>query len=79
MRKAANGAGKKLMVGHLLQYHPAFIKLKDLVEAGELGEIRYAYSNRLSTGKFRVEENALWSLAPHDFSMLLSLFKRSAG
>ena len=75
MKQAAEKQGKVLMVGHLLQYHPAFIKLRQVVEAGEIGKVRYAYSNRLSTGKFRVEENALWSLAPHDFSMLLSLFK----
>ncbi|MBL4618128.1 MAG: Gfo/Idh/MocA family oxidoreductase [Robiginitomaculum sp.] len=65
--------GRVLMVGHLLQYHPAFQKMLQLVHSGEFGNIRYAYSNRLSTGKFRLEENALWSLAPHDFSMLLAL------
>jgi predicted dehydrogenase len=75
MRAASKAAGKILMVGHLLQYHPAFIRLRAMVEAGELGALRYAYSNRLSMGKFRLEENALWSLAPHDLSMLLSLFK----
>jgi predicted dehydrogenase len=66
--------GRKLMVGHLLQYHPAFAALRDLVRRGGLGSIRYAYSNRLSLGKFRAEENVMWSFAPHDFSMLLSLF-----
>lgn len=75
MAEAAKAAGKTLMVGHLLQYHPAFVKLRSMVEEGELGTLQYAYSNRLSTGKFRIEENALWSLAPHDVSMLLSLFK----
>jgi UDP-2-acetamido-3-amino-2,3-dideoxy-glucuronate N-acetyltransferase len=64
----------RLMVGHLLQYHPIFAELRRMVEAGELGRIRYAYSNRLSLGKFRSEENVLWSFAPHDISMLLSLF-----
>lgn len=63
-----------LMVGHLLQYHPCYIKLVELMRSGELGAIRYAYSNRLSLGKFRTEENVLWSFAPHDFSMLLGLF-----
>ncbi|MBO6719035.1 MAG: Gfo/Idh/MocA family oxidoreductase [Rhizobiaceae bacterium] len=63
-----------LMVGHLLQYHPVFAALREMVRGGELGAIRYAYSNRLSLGKFRAEENVLWSFAPHDFSMLLSLF-----
>lgn len=62
-----------LMVGHLLQYHPAFIKLKKIVRDGVLGRIQYIYSNRLNIGKFRTEENSLWSFAPHDISMILSL------
>jgi UDP-2-acetamido-3-amino-2,3-dideoxy-glucuronate N-acetyltransferase len=62
-----------LMVGHLLQYHPAFVKLKELAKAGELGRINYIYSNRLNLGKIRREENILWSFAPHDISMILSL------
>jgi UDP-2-acetamido-3-amino-2,3-dideoxy-glucuronate N-acetyltransferase len=62
-----------LMVGHLLQYHPAFIKLKELVSSGDLGRINYIYSNRLNLGKIRREENILWSFAPHDISMILSL------
>lgn len=70
----ARAKGRKLMVGHLLQYHPVFAALRDMVRAGELGALRYAYSNRLSLGKFRAEENVMWSFAPHDFSMLLSLF-----
>lgn len=64
---------RKLMVGHLLQYHPAYIRLRELVEAGELGALHYVYSNRLSLGKIRVEENVLWSFAPHDISMILGL------
>jgi UDP-2-acetamido-3-amino-2,3-dideoxy-glucuronate N-acetyltransferase len=71
---AAKSADRILMVGHLLQYHPVFAALRDRVRAGDLGKLRYAYSNRLSTGKFRVEEDAFWSLAPHDVSMLLALF-----
>jgi UDP-2-acetamido-3-amino-2,3-dideoxy-glucuronate N-acetyltransferase len=62
-----------LMVGHLLQYHPGFIKLKELVDGGELGRINYIYSNRLNLGKIRREENILWSFAPHDISMILAL------
>jgi len=62
-----------LMVGHLLQYHPAFIKLKELTSSGELGRINYIYSHRLNLGKIRREENILWSFAPHDISMILSL------
>lgn len=75
MKQAAEAAGKKLMVGHLLQYHPIFAKLREMVVAGDLGELRYVYSNRLSMGKFRLEEDAFWSLAPHDVSMVLSLFQ----
>lgn len=62
-----------LMVGHLLQYHPVFMQLKDLAAAGELGRINYIYSHRLNLGKIRREENILWSFAPHDISMILSL------
>jgi len=62
-----------LMVGHLLQYHPAFIKLKQLAQEGELGRINYIYSHRLNLGKIRREENILWSFAPHDISMILAL------
>lgn len=73
MCEAATRAGKALMVGHLLQYHPAFIRLLELVREGAIGSVRYAYSNRLSLGKLRIEENALWSFAPHDLSMLLAI------
>lgn len=62
-----------LMVGHLLQYHSAFLKLKDMVVSGQLGDIHYIYSNRLNLGKIRQEEDTLWSFAPHDISMILSL------
>lgn len=63
----------RLMVGHLLQYHPAFLKLKEIVQKGDLGRLQYIYSNRLNLGKIRREENILWSFAPHDISMILSL------
>lgn len=62
-----------LMVGHLLRYHPAFLTLKELTDRGELGRLQYIYSTRLSLGKIRREENALWSFAPHDISMILAL------
>lgn len=74
MKLAAEKAGKSLMVGHLLRYHPAFEALLTAVRNGELGALRYAYSHRLSLGKFRIEENVLWSFASHDVSMLLALF-----
>lgn len=63
----------KLMVGHLLQYHPAFLMLKELIAKGQLGRLQYLYSNRLNLGKIRNEENILWSFAPHDISMILAL------
>jgi predicted dehydrogenase len=63
------------MVGHLLRYHPAIGKLKEMCVNGELGRIEYVYSNRLNLGKVRREENALWSFAPHDVSVLLHLFE----
>ena len=62
-----------LMVGHLLQYHPAFLALRDLVAEGSLGDLRYLASTRLNLGRVRREENSLWSFAPHDISMILAL------
>lgn len=64
---------RRLMVGHLLQYHPVFLALKALVREGRLGRLQYVYSNRLNLGKIRREEDILWSFAPHDISMILSL------
>ena len=63
----------RLMVGHLLQYHPIFKTIREYVGAGKIGEINYIYSNRLSFGKVRTEEDVIWSFAPHDISMILSL------
>ncbi len=65
--------GLVLMVGHLLQYHPVFVRLRDMASSGELGRINYIYSHRLNLGKIRREENILWSFAPHDISMILTL------
>jgi UDP-2-acetamido-3-amino-2,3-dideoxy-glucuronate N-acetyltransferase len=62
-----------LMVGHILEYHPAVRKLKDFVDSGELGDVHYVYSNRVNLGKIRHEENILWSFAPHDISVILLL------
>lgn len=67
------GSRQILMVGHILEYHPACEKLHELVQAGELGELYYLYSNRLSLGKVRREENILWSFAPHDVAMMIRL------
>jgi predicted dehydrogenase len=70
---AARAAGRTLMVGHLLEYHPGVMKLKELIDQGELGRILYIYGNRLNLGKLRADENALWSLGAHDVSVLLRL------
>jgi predicted dehydrogenase len=71
--EAARAADRVLMVGHLLEYHPGVERLRELVESGELGELRYVYSNRLNLGKHRQDENALWSLGAHDVSVILRL------
>ena len=70
---AAEAAGRALMVGHLLEYHPGVVKLKELIDGGELGRVLYIYGNRLNLGKLRADENALWSLGAHDVSVLLRL------
>ena len=64
---------RHLMVGHILQYHPAILKLKELINQGDLGKINYIFSSRLNLGKLRTEENILWSFAPHDISAILYL------
>ncbi|MGI8945340.1 MAG: Gfo/Idh/MocA family protein [Thermoleophilaceae bacterium] len=70
---AAHEAGRVLMVGHLLEYHPGLERLKQIADSGELGDIHYIYGNRLNLGKLRAEENALWSLGAHDVSVMLRL------
>ena len=69
----AESKGLTLMVGHLLWYHPMVLEIKRAVQAGELGKLRYLYSNRLNMGLLRSEENVLWSFAPHDVSMILGI------
>src|SRR5690349_7635074 len=76
LTELAESRGRILMVGHLLEFHPAITKLEELIHAGELGRIEYIYSNRLNMGKVRREENALWSFAPHDISVILLLLNR---
>ena len=71
--RRAEAAGLVLMVGHILQYHPAVERLKAMVDGGQLGQLRYIYSNRLNLGRFRQEENVIWSFAPHDISVILWL------
>ncbi|MEA2421853.1 MAG: hypothetical protein QOF55_952 [Thermoleophilaceae bacterium] len=70
---AAESAGRTLMVGHLLEYHPGLEKLKEIADSGDLGDIHYIYSNRLNLGVLREDENALWSLGAHDVSVVLRL------
>lgn len=70
---AAKRKGQIVMVGHILQYHSAFTKLKEVVAAGDLGTIHHIYTHRLGLGRIRRHENVLWDLAPHDISMILSL------
>ena len=70
---AAREAGRVLMVGHLLEYHPGVEKLKEIADSGDLGDLFYVYSNRLNLGKIREDENALWSLGAHDISVILRL------
>jgi predicted dehydrogenase len=77
MVETAEQTGKILMVGHLLEYHGAIVALEQAVKAGTLGEIQYIYSNRLNLGKFRREENILWSFAPHDVAVILRLLKQN--
>ena len=64
-----------VMVDHILRYHPAIVKLKDLIDKGVLGKLQYIYSHRLNIGKLRREENILWSFAPHDISVILDLIE----
>ncbi len=71
--QTARAAGRVLVVGHILEYHPAILALRRLIDTGRLGQIRYLYSNRLHFGKIRTEENALWSFAPHDVAVILRL------
>lgn len=70
---AARESGRVLMVDHLLEYHPGIVKLKEIADSGELGDIHYIYGNRLNLGQLRADENALWSLGAHDVSVVLRL------
>lgn len=72
----ADRVGKKLMVDHLLEYHPAVEEMKRRIDSGELGELYYLYSQRVNLGVIRTEENALWSLGPHDISVFLYLLEQ---
>ena len=71
--KIAKEKNKILMVGHLLHYHPAVRKIKSMIAEGKIGKVKNIVANRLSLGIFRQHENVLWSFAPHDISVILSL------
>jgi predicted dehydrogenase len=71
--RRAEAGGRILMAGHLLLYHPAVVKLHELVRDGALGDLRYVYAQRTNLGKVRPDENALWSFAPHDVAVILHL------
>ena len=73
LSRLAGEHGRILMVGHLLEFHPAVVRLHKLIQDGELGNLNYIYSNRLNFGKVRTQENALWSFAPHDVAVILRL------
>lgn len=75
LAEIADSRARILMVGHILQYHPAILKLKELISTGQLGRIKYIYSCRLNLGKLRAEENILWSFAPHDIAAILYLLE----
>ena len=70
---AAEKAGRVVMVGHIMVYHPATIYLKKQIDDGVLGKVYYLYASRVNLGKVRDIENALWSFAPHDISIILYL------
>jgi predicted dehydrogenase len=71
--KAGREQRRIFMTGHVLRFHPAFEKLKELIDNGDLGEVKYIHSHRLGLGKFHTENDALWDLAPHDLSMILAI------
>lgn len=73
LTELAEKLGRILMVGHLLEYHPVVTRLRDMISAGELGDVYYLYSQRLNLGTVREDENALWNFAPHDISSILYL------
>jgi len=75
--RLAKENNRKLMVGHLMLYHPAITKLKELITIGELGDIYYIYTQRLNLGRIRNTENVMWSLAPHDISIVLYLMGKN--
>ena len=79
LRDLVAGSGRVLMVGHLLRFHPGIEKLRELIDTGELGDVRYVYGNRMNLGRIRSDENVLWSLGVHDISVVLHLIDADPG
>ena len=73
LHQYATEHGRVLMVGHLMLFHPAFERVVEIVRAGEIGQLLYIYAQRVNLGRLRTDENALWSLGPHDLSMIFAL------
>jgi len=74
---AAAGSSRVVMVGHLMVFHPAIVRLRELLRSGTLGELHYVHSTRANLGRIRQDENALWSFGPHELSMLDYLLEQS--
>ena len=75
LQKLEKESKKLIVVGHQLHFHPAIIKMQELIDQGAIGKLKWIYSNRLNMGKIRPNENVLWSFAPHDLSLILKFIK----
>jgi predicted dehydrogenase len=75
LQRLARDQGRLLMVGHLLEYHPAIVFIREMIASGELGEVQHIYSQRLNLGTVRMDENVWWSLAPHDIAVACRLLE----
>ena len=77
IKKAADEAGKDVMIGHLIRYHPAFIAMQDQIKSGAIGRVKHIQANRLAMGRIRNTESVLFDLCPHDLSLILSITNQS--
>lgn len=75
LQKLEKESKKLIVVGHQLHFHPAIIKMQELINQGAIGKLKWIYSNRLNMGKIRPNENVLWSFAPHDLSLILKFIE----
>lgn len=76
LHRRAQASGRVFLVGHLMLYHAAVLRLRQLIESGHIGEVHYLYALRVNLGRLRADENAMWSLGPHDLSIILYLLDR---